>query len=438
MSHLQRRISHNRLCGFRAGFTLVELLVAIIIFLILASLAFGAFRAATDGERGPAAASSFRAWVEGARSRAADLGRPVGIRPIIDAANLSGHIANEFEYVASIEPLQGSLVPGRSGFLPPFDPATPNVTGYPQVGYRVAAGLQWVPAVGKWAVTQDPADVPPWSLLDGMDDMGNPDPNEQQLIVPGQRIGIRFGQDDVLWFSISAADSRTNTGLFNPSADHDSSTAGVQANTFFVEGSIPGAVWMQDLSTAVPNQSMYVVPQQQGPSPGALASIPISYQIELGVDYLEGERVLRLPAGMYVDFDASSVPATARPGSATGAYGTFSLMFSPTGEVVGDYVGAGAVTFFMDSRDALELYAGSGVDLPETSWNEATHVRSAWTTPIPSNLVIPVESPGDPQLLTVFPKTGFVQTTPIDPTDTDADGWADNPYSFRFVGSLDR
>lgn len=428
---LINRRSHARAIQ-QGGFTLVELLVAIIIFLILASLAFGAFRAATEGERGPAAAATFRAWVEGARSRAAELGRPVGLRPIIDSTKLSGHIVNEFEYVANIEPLSGTLNSTWSVALPLFDPATPGTTGFQKAGYRVANGLAFIPSEGKWAVFQNPADVPAWSLIDGLDSTGAPDPNEQKLIEPGQRIGIQFNSETILWFSISATDSRaTNSGgVFNPSDN----TSGSASQSFFIEGLMPGAVWMQDLSTAAPNQSRYVVPQVPGlATPPAVGA---AYRIELGEDFLEGERPLRLPRGMHIDLDASQTPG--RPSGAGVGYAAATLKFSPTGEVVGDYAGQGAISFYMDTEEALRLYAG-GTNNVQTSWDETTHVRNSWPTgTYPFNLVIPSESPGEPQLFTIFPKTGFVQKSPVNPTDGDGDGWADTPFSFRFEGSLDK
>ncbi len=68
----------------RGGFTLVELLVVIGILLLLATMAVGAYRGISSGDRVSGAARNFKTSLEGARSRAIADGQPRGIRLVLD------------------------------------------------------------------------------------------------------------------------------------------------------------------------------------------------------------------------------------------------------------------------------------------------------------------------------------------------------------------
>ncbi len=68
----------------RRGFTLLEMLIAISIFVILSGLVISAFRE-SDQDRAAAAAQTVRSMLEGARSRAIHDGQPRGVRLLKDS-----------------------------------------------------------------------------------------------------------------------------------------------------------------------------------------------------------------------------------------------------------------------------------------------------------------------------------------------------------------
>lgn len=452
----------------RSAFTLVELLVAVAIFLVLASLAYGAFSSATTGDPGAAAASSFRAWVEGAKSRAAELGRPVGIRPIItaDAQNAFGHGTNEFEYVTSVEPLEGTLA-----YVDHFV----WINGGAQLHqWRVGQLVTQPPATHRNPLT-DQADTVEWSRLNG-------DVGELNLIQPGLRIEIPRDSGD--WYTIADDDPRTadydefgprqfaggdvdlgnyftlvggptDEPFVSPTQAYMSDEAVTnnlrftQDGTGLVEHSLPTTSNGWSLATPVPRTMFQLeLPRQNASSPPPLRAPQrrLTYRLELGVDVLEGERVLRLPRNMVMDFDASTMPD--HPATHDTPFTPFALMFSPTGEVVGDFQSLSALAFVFCERDELILSrqddnhpanAATQGTAPTKYQNWADNVSyapvlGAGEAPVP----VRAETVGDPQVVTLFPTTGFVQKSLLNFTDSDGDRFANNPYGFRFEGRFDK
>jgi len=103
------RLRHGRCSGGQcpcpvnmpAGFTLVELLVAMAIMVILATLSISAFRG-NDSDRISAATATLRNALEGARSRAIKSGQVRGLRLITDPND--GRIATSMVYVGAPDP----------------------------------------------------------------------------------------------------------------------------------------------------------------------------------------------------------------------------------------------------------------------------------------------------------------------------------------------
>lgn len=97
----------------RDGFTLVELLVAITIFVILATLAIGAYQG-NQSDRVGASSATFKNALEGARSRAIAAGEPRGLRLLVDRND--GRICTSVTYIGSNGFLEGTLDVTPSGF----------------------------------------------------------------------------------------------------------------------------------------------------------------------------------------------------------------------------------------------------------------------------------------------------------------------------------
>jgi prepilin-type N-terminal cleavage/methylation domain-containing protein len=89
------------------GFTLVELLVSISIMLILATISLAVVRNIFDADRVVEAASSFRAMLEGARSRAIRAQEARGVRLLLDKND--NRIVTSAVFVGTSEVIEGYL-----------------------------------------------------------------------------------------------------------------------------------------------------------------------------------------------------------------------------------------------------------------------------------------------------------------------------------------
>ena len=200
----------------RPGFTLIELLVAIGIFLTLSAIVIGSFDAVNGGagDRVPEAARALTAALEGAKQRAAKLGRPVGLRAIIEdtPAALNGHLVREFEYVAEPDPTSGSPLDGTSGWLAMVEEVRlVDTTGSGRPPIRQWRAIQLVEppdATAAAAAAGASVSAVPWSRIDGGDFDGDGIPDEPDLIRPGRRIYIGASGQGA-WYTIAGDDLRT-------------------------------------------------------------------------------------------------------------------------------------------------------------------------------------------------------------------------------------
>lgn len=120
-----------------------------------------------------------------------------------------------------------------------------------------------------------------------------------------------------------------------------------------------------------------------------------SCDIEMAPEIMPNSQPISLPSGIVIDLNLSSQSARQ------------SIMFSPRGMVAGSLSGLGPIHLLLrDVRDYTE-----GRD------------------PADQGLV------GDQSVLTLNPQTGHCQTYPVDPTDADSDGIADDPFRFAKTGS---
>ncbi|WP_459555777.1 pilus assembly FimT family protein [Lacunimicrobium album] len=172
--------------GNRRGFTLIELLVTISIFIILLAITASAFNVGQDREKITGAARQIQSAVEGARSRAFKLQRPIGLRFNIDPSDPT--VSPSMIYVQQLEPITGTLDVGGPS-LTPTD--TPDEYGFSEIQIRTVDQLPDAPN----------GDVAP---KDGYYDttFAHGDLNvlvnavKQGLITPGVTIRIRGGSTD--------------------------------------------------------------------------------------------------------------------------------------------------------------------------------------------------------------------------------------------------
>jgi len=126
--------------GFeRRGFTLVELLVVITIIFMLTAAAIPLMRPALEGRESRDTARAVSTFISGARTRAMELGRPVGVMIERDAAQ--PHVGIRLSYAVVPEPYTGdtpgSTIVVRTGFVIHDDTALPPLQAFPRsdVGY---------------------------------------------------------------------------------------------------------------------------------------------------------------------------------------------------------------------------------------------------------------------------------------------------------------
>ena len=131
-----------------------------------------------------------------------------------------------------------------------------------------------------------------------------------------------------------------------------------------------------------------------------------SCEIRLGNDLLPFHAPIALPSNVVIDLDFSS-PNVAAMWPAAPAPVNIDIMFSPRGMVTGPLAALGPIHLLINS-------------LSDATQN---------LNPIdPANR-------GEKLIFTIFPQTGLVATFPIDPTDANNDGLADDLFHFAKIGS---
>jgi len=164
--------------GVRRAFTLVEMLVAITIFAILAAIAISAF-SETGSDRVPAAARQFRAMLTGAQSRAVKDGAPRGLRLYLDPNRNMGKnelYATSLGYIGTTDTVEGKLNGQTLS-------AMEMVMLYPS-------------GVG-WRIEQDSSDLIQWSAL-----------ISQSKIVVGNRISLAWADSSLDFYIQSITGSQ--------------------------------------------------------------------------------------------------------------------------------------------------------------------------------------------------------------------------------------
>ena len=147
----------------------------------------------------------------------------------------------------------------------------------------------------------------------------------------------------------------------------------------------------------------------QGP-PAPIAVLPSSTlatcKIDLGNEMIPLTEPVSLPSGVVVDLHNSHVPGLT-PAQMDEPNRVVELMFTPRGNVTGPVSVGGPVYFLLS--DLQDVAA----QLP----------------------LLNQKARGEKLILAVFPQTGNVQTFPIDPTDANNDGMADDLFRFARLGS---
>ncbi|MBS0262757.1 MAG: hypothetical protein JSS02_12455 [Planctomycetes bacterium] len=147
------------------------------------------------------------------------------------------------------------------------------------------------------------------------------------------------------------------------------------------------------------------------PSPNVVAidvSSPLaSCDFELANELLPFHQPIPLSSGVVIDLNQSSLNVQSQ-WPTTPVPLPIDILFSPRGMVAGSLSGHGALHFLLNS-------------LPDA----AQHLNP-----------LDPRNQGDKLVVTLFPQTGLVTTFPIDPTDANQDGIADDLFHFAKSGKV--
>jgi len=329
----------------RSAFTLVELLVAMGIFVILASLTVGGFRSAYDSDRVGEAASTLRAGIEGARSRAIKSKEKRGLRLLLDPQD--NRMVTSIVYVGEPE----------------------VVEGYLRVEYDNRESPEPGPAGQLWrvfAVPDPDAPMESYQLWKPLFERGLLRLSSPQCTVEfaGKRYQLvrRSTQgslpDDYAWI--------IDSGFVNSTPAPDESPEYVDDD--------------DDLGGYRPNNAD---PQETSGSgspiglPRAVVSMPMKYKLHLLPAVLEGTNPVALPRNTCIDLDGSKIPEAWRPGSTGRNYGPIAgsevlpmdILFTPRGQLDRTLVAEGFLHFRLADRNdvmAARTTSPASAFLPNT------------------------------------------------------------------------
>ncbi|WP_437205395.1 pilus assembly FimT family protein [Planctomicrobium sp. SH664] len=333
----------------RDGFTLVELLVVISIFVVLTTVVIGAFRT-DNNDRISNAAATFKNALEGARSRAIKAGEVRGLRLLLDAND--PRIVTSLAYVGSSEMLEGTL---SDIVIMPASPTEPE----------------------RFKVTD--AGTGTWGPLMNSDDTG--------LIRPGCRMEIPVGSGN--WYTTI----KPVTDILMP-------------DELLLGGRYQPSSW-------------------NGTQQVAIQRTNVRYHLQLAPVLLPSDPITLGPMAC-IDLDSSMVPSDWRPSPYLDpSYrAPLDILFSPQGTLTGVSANAGKLLHFRIAHPSDVMLARSNLSAGG---------------PIPAGQV-----PADPEkgqrLVSLFPSTGAIVVSEVDPTTASAEtagynnDFASKPFRFAVQG----
>jgi prepilin-type N-terminal cleavage/methylation domain-containing protein len=393
----------------RAGFTLIELMIAIGILLILTTLSVAVFSNTASADRIRSSARQVQSAFGGARDRALKAGRQnasaqVGLRLMLDANDQS--LVTTFVYVQHDDNwTQGTVIVGRPDN--PNGKPSGSATG-PLVRTVRGYGTNWsdlylqgliangtrirIPANGEW-YTIDCSYLPA------------PTSNWPEVLT------LTKDFDQVPQYAYQAA------GLPNQGADGGWGIWNVDDDQDGMTDNISEAGW-------------YNSDDANDANPLFTGNLPQSYSLELLSSVLPGQEPMRLSSGIAIDLDFSVLPkgwrqsTTLPKGSplptALNGYGNWTVAYPDSGNGANDIY-----TSYLGYMDVMFSPRG-GVTGP-LSAQGLIHLRLANTDDIAQSR-LPSDPAAAPMLYsTLFTQTGYVATFPVDTTG--------NPLKFALTGS---
>ncbi|MBC8289640.1 MAG: prepilin-type N-terminal cleavage/methylation domain-containing protein [Planctomycetes bacterium] len=401
-NHLQKRVA-------RRGFTLIELLVVVGIALLLTTFTVIGIDFTFESERVRSGSRQLQSMLEGARDRAIFAREPRGVRFLLDNDPLNGRKVSSMVYIgAGEEWREGSIILRRPDFVD-------NSLG--------SGNPNWPHSDGQ---------------IDALDfDNDGASPETELFMVEGS--------PETLWNNLLLRgylppfeyDSNGNNTL-DPAEDINSNGVWDQRTARI---KIPGdkngtwytvSTYWLGRDPQRPNRLQLMTQYRDpGTTPDGVingfedGAGPTSYILELPPRVLPDAEPILLPGKVVIDLDGSAVPDSWRPPAGAAETVPYSnrmdILFSPRGTVTGPESAAGLLHFYLTLAADVD---DSFVVLNRPQVNQGDSPR------IPGDGQFSEEKPvGDRALVSVFTQTGKVAAFPLNTTDADSDGYADDPFS---------
>ena len=372
------------LAGQRAGFTLVEMLVAILIMVILTTIVVAAFRQ-DDGDRLNASARLVQSYFEGARSRAITDGKVRGIRLIPRADD--PFVVDSLVYI------------GATG----FDTGELDLTFHN----------------GRWLIRNRTPNE--WNRLKPRNTV---DQTGRGLVGPGVRIEIPAGTGN--WYTVGVVEDVNKNGALEGAEDVNSNgvldSVVQDPNTGFdimtIEGHYQPSVWSAAPSPGthapLPNPSFGDMPPFfESPSdPARPIAFRVPYRLELAPAILPNTEPVRLERGTVIDLAASRIPS-------------LDIFFDSRGNPTGETIAAGLVHLYVTTLSDVELTRGLFPNHPANGGSQTLPIVPASPPDVPQH---------EPYLFTLYTQTGQVTVSQVDFTDSNSDLQADFPFRYAQRG----
>lgn len=432
MNQLRVTVRRKRRGASGDGFTLVELLVVVTVMLLLISMTVMAIDFTFNAERVRSAARQVQSALEGARDRAIFAKEPRGLRFLVDPSE--PRMVSSMVYVGA--GMEWPINPGEELVtLQRADFNLDNVADAPEV--MIVRGD---PAICAWLALKERGYLPVYEdlNLNGQLDAGEDQNGNGVLDLDAPLITIPA--DGVRSYPVL-------TNYLQPTAD------GFNKLVF-----MPGTQFLEAPTTA------------SDKVPAFDDNRRFTYKLTLPPRILPDAQPILLPEGIVIDMDGSRVPPDWYPGVPPAGPPTMPLdqqyakpysaqmdiMFSPRGVVFGPLAAQGLVHLYLAERKDVVFAVDQGIT--NSTYTGIGGVAIAPRRPPrfgtsppgivppgnpPLNLPLvpgagqfdPTEAPiGDRLLVTIFTQTGKVSTHKINATDSDNDGYADDPFQFATQG----
>jgi prepilin-type N-terminal cleavage/methylation domain-containing protein len=382
---------HRRLPNHRAGFTLVEMLISITIFVILATISLSAFR---DSKHDKVASASRQlvASINGARSRAAKTVEPRGIRLLRDKTDWT--LITGIQYIG-----QAQIVSGN---------ARVQINANGNVQLRLPGGQS-----GDWAALRN-----------------------EGLLKPGARIRLpadEFGR----WYVISTQGFSPDTDTLQIVGLIDHAEWNERTGLYELDPVAPATAQFQGTagrSNSVPIPYLLRLSAQELPETEPIL-FPPGVVIDLQSSIVPSSWLTFEDTNQNGELDSNENDGvTSAPGwdNSNGILDdiTFDIPVSPNGTVSGPLTGAGPITLYFCTRDDVDRmrsmpgYVSGAIPGDFENYTDPDHPSS------------------ERKVVTLIPQTGLLYVSDVNGADGQTSGagyrYADNPFSYARAGKEGR